>query len=707
MQRRCLNCFNLFDIVYSDKEEREVCPYCGYCEGTPPKELYHLYPGVGLYNNRYVIGTCIGFGGFGITYKAWDNVLETVVAVKEYYPTGLVQRVPGKPQVIIYTGESKEEYMQGLERFLDEAKNMAKFVDNPNIVHVDAFFEENNTAYLVMEYLPGMTLKSYLKSKGGRIGCEEVIPIADAVITALKEIHAGGIIHRDISPDNIMLCNDGRIKLLDFGAARFSDADQERTRSIILKPGFAPPEQYQAKSKQGPWTDIYALCATVYRAITGVLPDESVNRVIEDTVQSPIQIYSDIPERISNTVMKGMSIYPEIRFSNVDELKKALDGEKKVMEPKKELRVRRMKRTITVGIALLIVVSMSLYVYNMYKNKKADVVMNSADISIWIAVDDQMNEDGAKAMMDSGIEAFTSSQEKVNVNYKFIPEDQYGSELLKAYENGEMPTIFQAQYATKEIMEDAASVDKVYEYMETAAKLGFMEKSGSDDCYLLENYKNSIEESKKIPLSFEAPIVYVKRSSEVKNIDNLTISDYKQIESMSDDSFYISESAEDMLLSSLNSDENSQNIDDKRKKEWKKLGGSEIYKQFLSDDKLLYYFGSTEDYKFVNDSWAGRYKIVKIESDSVYVEPTNELSISGTTSDDESRAASLLISYMLKQGAQEALFLGTSYSDNGVDKLQKIEGLPVNKSALKSYTDTNTELQIIDSYTDNMKIKQQ
>lgn len=698
MQRRCLNCFNLFDIVYSDKEEREVCPYCGYCEGTPPKELYHLYPGVGLYNNRYVIGTCIGFGGFGITYKAWDNVLETVVAVKEYYPTGLVQRVPGKPQVIIYTGESKEEYMQGLERFLDEAKNMAKFVDNPNIVHVDAFFEENNTAYLVMEYLPGMTLKSYLKSKGGRIGCEEVIPIADAVITALKEIHAGGIIHRDISPDNIMLCNDGRIKLLDFGAARFSDADQERTRSIILKPGFAPPEQYQAKSKQGPWTDIYALCATVYRAITGVLPDESVNRVIEDTVQSPIQIYSDIPERISNTVMKGMSIYPEIRFSNVDELKKALDGEKKVMEPKKELRVRRMKRTITVGIALLIVVSMSLYVYNMYKNKKADVVMNSADISIWIAVDDQMNEDGAKAMMDSGIEAFTSSQEKVNVNYKFIPEDQYGSELLKAYENGEMPTIFQAQYATKEIMEDAASVDKVYEYME---------KSGSDDCYLLENYKNSIEESKKIPLSFEAPIVYVKRSSEVKNIDNLTISDYKQIESMSDDSFYISESAEDMLLSSLNSDENSQNIDDKRKKEWKKLGGSEIYEQFLSDDKLLYYFGSTEDYKFVNDSWAGRYKIVKIESDSVYVEPTNELSISGTTSDDESRAASLLISYMLKQGAQEALFLGTSYSDNGVDKLQKIEGLPVNKSALKSYTDTNTELQIIDSYTDNMKIKQQ
>lgn len=698
MQRRCLNCFNLFDIVYSDKEESEVCPYCGYCEGTPPKELYHLYPGVGLYNNRYVIGTCIGFGGFGITYKAWDNVLETVVAVKEYYPTGLVQRVPGKPQVIIYIGESKEEYMQGLERFLDEAKNMAKFVDNPNIVHVDAFFEENNTAYLVMEYLPGMTLKSYLKSKGGRIGCEEVIPIADAVITALKEIHAGGIIHRDISPDNIMLCNDGRIKLLDFGAARFSDADQERTRSIILKPGFAPPEQYQAKSKQGPWTDIYALCATVYRAITGVLPDESVNRVIEDTVQSPIQIYSDIPERISNTVMKGMSIYPEIRFSNVDELKKALDGEKKVMEPKKELRVRRMKRTITVGIALLVVVSMSLYVYNMYKNKKADVVMNAADISIWIAVDDQMNEDGAKAMMDSGIEAFTSSQEKVNVNYKFIPEDQYGSELLKAYENGEMPTIFQAQYATKEIMEDAASVDKVYEYME---------KSGSDDCYLLENYKNSIEESKKIPLSFEAPVVYVKRSSEVKNIDNLTISDYKQIESMSDDSFYISESAEDMLLSSLNSNENSQNIDDKRKKEWKKLGGSEIYKQFLSDDKLLYYFGSTEDYKFVNDSWAGRYKIVKIESDSVYVEPTNELSISGTTSDDESRAASLLISYMLKQGAQEALFLGTSYSDNGVDKLQKIEGLPVNKSALKSYTDTNTELQIIDSYTDNMKIKQQ
>jgi len=151
MTRRCLNCMKEFTIPSDGEKKLYMCPHCRHTEGTPPKEIYHLYPGT-ILSGRYIIGTVLGFGGFGVTYKAWDNTLGTVVAVKEYYPTGLVQRVPGQKAVIVYEGSRRTEYYTGLNRFLDEARNMAKFSDNPNIVHVENFFEENETAYIVMEY---------------------------------------------------------------------------------------------------------------------------------------------------------------------------------------------------------------------------------------------------------------------------------------------------------------------------------------------------------------------------------------------------------------------------------------------------------------------------------------------------------------------------------------------------------------------------
>ena len=210
--------------------------------------------------------------------------LNETVAIKEYFPAGFVNRVPGETDVIKFPGEKGERFEEGKEKFLNEARNTAKFSDNPNIVNVYDFFEANNTAYMVMEYLEGILLKDYIKQNSGKLDVKSSLEITNKVLDGLKEVHKAGIIHRDISPDNIMLTTDNKVKLFDFGAARFSSTEQESTYSIIIKQGYAPPEQYRSKSKQGPYTDIYAVGAMLYSMLTGKIPEESVDRQIEDTL---------------------------------------------------------------------------------------------------------------------------------------------------------------------------------------------------------------------------------------------------------------------------------------------------------------------------------------------------------------------------------------------------------------------------------------
>ena len=261
----CISCFkNIGNTT--------ICPYCGAEQKTRPKEAFHLYPKT-ILKNRYYIGEVIGYGGFGVTYKALDMRLNETVAIKEYFPAGFVNRVPGETDVIKFPGEKGERFEEGKEKFLNEARNTAKFSDNPNIVNVFDFFEANITAYMVMEYLEGILLKDYIKQNSGKLDVKSSLEITNKVLDGLKEVHKAGIIHRDISPDNIMLTTDNKVKLFDFGAARFSSTEQESTYSIIIKQGYAPPEQYRSKSKQGPYTDIYAVGAMLYSMLTGKIPE--------------------------------------------------------------------------------------------------------------------------------------------------------------------------------------------------------------------------------------------------------------------------------------------------------------------------------------------------------------------------------------------------------------------------------------------------
>lgn len=318
IENLCINCMK-------EKPSQEgKCPYCGFDASAASIPPHHLAPFV-ILAGKYLVGTAIGEGGFGITYIGMDLNLEMRVAIKEYYPNGCAVRdMSGSSTVQSYSGEQRTYFEAGREKFINEARVMAKFVDLPNIVTVKEFFKENHTAYIVMEYVDGKTLKSYLKEKGGRISAKETLAMMRPVIKALGQVHKNNLIHRDISPDNIMIQKDGTIKLLDFGGARDFGSADAKSLSIMLKPGYAPEEQYRTHGEQGPWTDVYAMCATIYRCISGEIPPEAMDRVYRDKIKPLSSFQTDCPEEAAEAVMKGLSIYKDARFLSMESLYQAL-----------------------------------------------------------------------------------------------------------------------------------------------------------------------------------------------------------------------------------------------------------------------------------------------------------------------------------------------------------------------------------------------
>ena len=289
------------------------------------ENLHCLRKGTRLIGH-YTIEGVLGQGGFGITYLGIDELHEKKVAIKEFFPQGIVTRnIEYQDTVTVTFVGEKENYEKGKERFLKEARTMAKFSKDEGIVKALDFFEINNTAYIVMEYLEGITLKQYLR-ENQRIAPEDLIELLVPLIESLDEIHSQGMIHRDISPDNIMVLPDGRIKLMDFGAARDYTEFGEKSLSIVLKPGYAPPEQYQTHGIQGPWTDIYALCATMYKCITGENPPDAIERVMDDSLKKISEFGIVIPTQEEAAIIKGMSVSAQDRYQNIKDFCEDLYG---------------------------------------------------------------------------------------------------------------------------------------------------------------------------------------------------------------------------------------------------------------------------------------------------------------------------------------------------------------------------------------------
>lgn len=330
---RCMGCMEEYS------EEFEVCPYCGYIRGTAANEPYHMQPG-GILHKRYIMGKVLGFGGFGVTYLGWDASLDRKVAIKEYLPSEFSTRMPGHTELSIYAGERLEQFESGRDKFIDEAKRLAKFNEIPGVVKVYDTFLENNTAYIIMEYLEGSTLKSAM-NQHGKYTVDETLEIMIPVLETLKVVHAEGIIHRDIAPDNIFLTNDGEVKILDFGAARFATTKHSKSLSVILKPGYSPQEQYRSRGDQGPWTDVYSVAATMYKMLTGVTPTDAMERSVKDDLKEPSKMGVKINKSLENAILNALNTTVEGRTQSADAFLEDLRAEEV-----KRIKIRNKKMDV-------------------------------------------------------------------------------------------------------------------------------------------------------------------------------------------------------------------------------------------------------------------------------------------------------------------------------------------------------------------------
>ena len=625
MKVRCMNCMKEYE------EGQAKCPRCGYVRGTRPREIYHLYPEMEL-ADRYIIGTVVGFGGFGVLYRAWDRKLEHMVAIKEYYPAGMVTRIPGQKEVILYTGKKHDEYKNGLTRFLDEARNTARFSSNPNIVNVFDFFEENGTAYMVMEFLEGVSLKEYISRAGGRLPWQQAVEIGLRIIDALKDVHGAKILHRDLSPDNVFMCDDGKIKLLDFGAARFTGLDDEKTRTIVLKMGFAPPEQYRSKSQQGPYTDIYALGATLYRAITGQTPDESVNRQDSinhnegDTLKHMSQFVEEIPDYLDNAVLRAMALEPTLRFQNVQQMADALQNKKSYADLAKEIKRRKRRRAVGIAASLVILAAGAAAGLLYSRQQKLIRDLDQVELSVWMPVKDGMDSSQTEQLFLDMSAEFLEHYPGVQLDITCISRENYRDRLEEAAGTEAFPALFESTGLEDGLGGRMASLEQdVYERLE-------QDGAAAPVAGVLDRESREVLNPNQVPLGFKASVLYVNTELEKSGAE-----------------FEADNSGQDFLEA-----------------------GSRAW---VSD---------TGEFTQVQAHIAGRYAVRPLENGEVPAGYTDVWSVDSEAGTVERAAAGRLLYFLLRQPAQDIL------------QLRHDTALPVNEQVYRIYLEVNRELEFVD-----------
>lgn len=646
---RCFSCFREFDDKY------DICPFCGEVRNDNPTEPIHLYPGTVL-AGRYVLGKAVGSGGFGIIYKAWDMKFETIVAVKEFFASRLMTRAAGEKRVII-NKKTAAEFEYRKMRFLAEARNMAKFGNHRSIPNVFEFFEENGTAYIVMELLVGMPLNEYLAEKGGKVEPSFALYVANEVGNALVSLHEKGIIHRDVAPDNIYICSDKdiKIKLLDLGAAKLADST-DNVIDIILKPGYSPVEQYDNTKSIGSWTDVYALGATLYVMLTGVKPEESTNRKIEDTVLPPHKTDPSIPENLSNAVMKAMAVEKHMRFKTVAEFLKAINGEKKVLSLAKEKKLRKRRRFTGIIAALVALAFTGAFVFNSYTSKKAEQTLKNATISVWFSVSDNTSKEAA---MDSVKADFQKKFPNVNIELKAIPNEDYQAEIAAASKENRLPTLFESTDVSDELLKNAVDVDNV------------LQSEQAKDCLFIDSYEKYYSAHKKVPLAIEVPVaaVITSGSESLDYSDDFfgSVKDFGETAKIAYDS-----SHKDLLK---------KNYSEK---------GMLSYEDFMNSEEntASVMLSSTMEINKIKETLTGyQKKFVYPNSKRIYCNFTYEWSIGGGNK-AEIKAAERLLSWMLGNVYQNTLMI--SKSGDGQ--------IPLNKKAFAEKTSQTALLPIKDIY---------
>lgn len=306
---------------------------------------------------RYRVLKILGIGGFGITYLAEDMDLQQNIVIKEYYPREIAGRIydrDGNMNVVPKEKNDYKRFLKGKKDFLSEARRMSKLFDIPEVVKILDWFEENKTAYLAMEYIRGISLDDYLQKQDMPLSFQQAWRMLKPVAEALEKIHKMGIIHRDLNPGNLMMEENGTIKIIDFGSAR-PYLETEKTMTILIKKGYAPPEQYVQKGKQGPWTDIYAMCATIYEMITGVRPEPSIHRIEKDELYLPSAYGAEILPEEEEILCRGLELNPKHRFRSMDELSSVLqDIQNPAKEENEKIPQKRWMILLTAFFAVIV-----------------------------------------------------------------------------------------------------------------------------------------------------------------------------------------------------------------------------------------------------------------------------------------------------------------------------------------------------------------
>ena len=347
-QKLCMRCMAM------KTDEQEACPVCGFREREFVPEKHHLPPRT-ILKGQYLVGCTLGEGGFGITYIGWDLFLHIPVAIKEYFPSGVVIRDQGQHTVSVFAGKDEQSFLKGRDSFFREAQKVARFDNNPGVVSVKNCFIENGTAYIIMEYISGINLGVYASKRGGKLGLEETLRLLETPIRTLNVLHGASTYHRDISPENLMLSKTGTVKLIDFGSAMESDSEK-KTRVLMVRSGYSPVEMYSSTGKDGPYSDVYSMAATIYKLITGVTPPAATERLNADSLVRPTMLgVKEISQEQEAALMKGMAVQLNDRYQTMAEFFHDLYGYGINDDPNPKPQQKPKHRTLLVLAALVCV----------------------------------------------------------------------------------------------------------------------------------------------------------------------------------------------------------------------------------------------------------------------------------------------------------------------------------------------------------------
>ncbi|SHK27952.1 serine/threonine protein kinase [Hespellia stercorisuis] len=308
-----------------------------------------------ILHQKYKLNKVLGTGGFGITYLAFDESMEQYVVIKEYFPSRFVVRAEdGKHVLHSAEKENLILWKKGKNDFLKEARRMAKLAQIRGIVKVYDYFEENDTAYLVMEYVRGIGLDEYMNRLDSPMDFAQAWNFLRPVVDALENMHEKGLIHRDLNPSNLLVTEDS-IKVIDFGASR-RYLDNEKTMTILVKRGYTPPEQYMGREKQGPWTDVYAFCATIYEMITGVQPDPSIERMQKDELYLPSSYGVEITPEEEQVLANGLEVDPSRRIRSMRKLREAVEQTEEKSIAADKLSEKKSRKSLISAVAAVLAV---------------------------------------------------------------------------------------------------------------------------------------------------------------------------------------------------------------------------------------------------------------------------------------------------------------------------------------------------------------